>query len=64
MMQDAMTALFYLPRLTSQSCSSVRRVEMKKERSYLSWMLPQREPTIQERELRVSKWKLSPWCCF
>jgi hypothetical protein len=57
MMQEAMTALFSLPFLTSQSWRRVLRVEMKKALSSLSWMLPQREPTIQDREFKVSKLK-------
>ena len=54
MMQEAITALFSFPFLCSQSCSSVRRVLMKNDRSSRSWMLPQSDPTIHERELRVS----------
>ena len=52
-MHDAITALFSLPFFASHSCSSVRSVLMKKERSSLSWMLPQSEPMIQDSELRL-----------
>jgi hypothetical protein len=53
-MQLAMTALLSFPFFISQSCSRLRRVEMKKDRSSRSWMLPQREPMIHESEFRVS----------
>ena len=60
----AITALFYLPFLISQSCSNVLRVLMKKERSSRSWILPQSDPTIQDSELSLSKLKKSVFCCF
>lgn len=53
MMQEAITALFSFPFLISHSWSRVLRVDMKNVRYYRSWMLPQREPMIQDNELRV-----------
>jgi hypothetical protein len=63
MMQEAMTALFYFPFLMSHNCSKVLSVLMKNTLYYFSWILPQSEPTIHEREFKVSKLKYT-LCCF
>jgi hypothetical protein len=63
MMQDAITALFYLPFFASQRCSNVLKVLMKKVLSSLYCILPQSDPMIHESEFNLSKLK-SLVCCF
>lgn len=60
--QDAMTALFSFPFLLSHNCSKFRRVVMKKDLSSFYGMVPQSDPTVQDKEFKVSKLKAEVFC--
>jgi hypothetical protein len=57
-----MTALFYLPFLFSHKWSKVLSEVIKNTFSYFSSILPQSDPTIQDKLLRASKENKSGFC--
>ena len=62
MIQDAITALFSFPFLLSHNCSKFLRVVIKKDLSSFYGMVPQSDPTVQDKEFKVSKLKEDVFC--
>lgn len=61
--QDAITALFYLPFLFSHKWSKVLKDVIKKFFSYFYSIDPHNEPTIHDKLFNASNEKLSLFCC-
>jgi hypothetical protein len=62
MIQDAITALFSFPFLLSHNCNKFLRVVIKKDLSSFSGIVPQSDPTVQDKEFKVSKLKEDVFC--